>query len=903
MRGGNRLGRLIVGGLADVQEAEDASPPHLQRDGHCCGATEDDLEEHAAAGGVDVSELHVWWLSFCCGIGPASAKVCYCLVTTRYRGREKGRFLAAARGGAHLAALCALAFAQPLFDILGKNPAFFAVRGSSRGEIVLFALALTLLPPALLLAVELAVAIVTEVGARALHVVFVAGLVGVIVLQALTKSESVDGLGALVTAGVVGAAAGLLYMRAKAARTFLTFLVPAPLVFLALFLFNSPVSKLVFPEQAEAKTVAVGSHTPVVLIVFDEFPTISLMNRSEHVDAVRFLNFAALAKNAIWFRNATTVHPHTEQAVPAILTGQLPKPGSLPIFADHRQNLFTFLGGTYRLDVVEALTHLCPPKLCKRTTRKTQQFDSGASDETGSLASDTGIVYLHLLLPNPYASHLPPISNTWGNFGGHEETEDQAQPYCGRNICRLASLITPERKPALYFVHSLLPHVPWLYLPSGKRYGGDVRVVPGAPTGTWGNDEWLPTQAEQRFFLQLGYTDKALGLILQRLHATRLYARALVIVTADHGVSFRPGTPRRNITAGNLVDIAFMPLFVKLPGQKHGRIDESFVQTIDILPTIAAALHTWLPWHVDGKPLIGQKLPPDGTVSVLASSGQPVQADLRTLLVQRRRALAHQIATFGTGPLDRVYRIGPHRQLLGRSVGALDVRPSSSEGVEVSGRELLGAVDLSLDLLPSYVTGTITGQHPQQQDLAVGVNGTIEAVTRSYTEFGETRFAAMVPERSLHTGANEVSVYAVAGTTLTELRGSDVTYSLEAAALRGSDGKAIPVRKAVTGHVRGTRSATGSTLGGWAANLKTHKPAASIVVFVDGQSVFAGENGNITRKDILDRYGVDNAGFIFRLPGALLPLAGTEHQVRVFAIAGGVASELHYLRGYPWATG
>jgi hypothetical protein len=50
--------------------------------------------------------------------------------------------------------------------------------------------------------------------------------------------------------------------------------------------------------------------------------------------------------------------------------------------------------------VIEALTHLCPRTLCKEA-RKTQAFDAGASDDTGSLASDTGIVYLHLLLPNP----------------------------------------------------------------------------------------------------------------------------------------------------------------------------------------------------------------------------------------------------------------------------------------------------------------------------------------------------------------------------------------------------------------------------------------------------------------------------------------------------------------------
>ena len=188
--------------------------------------------------------------------------------------------------------------------------------------------------------------------------------------------------------------------------------------------------------------------------------------------------------------------------------------------------------------------------------------------------------------------------------------------------------------------------------------------------------------------------------------------------------------------------------------------------------------------------------------------------------------------------------------------------------MHISGRELFGAVDLSLDLLPSYVTGTIGGPHPKQQDLAVAVNGTVEAVTRSYTEQGETKFGAMVPEQSIHAGANKVSVYAVSGNSLTELRGSDVTYALEAGELRASDGTTVPLGRAVSGEVRGTRSTTGATLGGWAANLKAHRPASSIVVFVDGQSVFVGENGNIPRKDILERYGVDKAGFIFRLPGS-----------------------------------
>jgi len=163
-------------------------------------------------------------------------------------------------------------------------------------------------------------------------------------------------------------------------------------------------------------------------------------------------------------------------------------------------------------------------------------------------------------------------------------------------------------------------------------------------------------------------------------------------------------------------------------------------------------------------------------------------------------------------------------------------------------------------------------------------------------------FGAMVPESSLHAGANDVSVYAVNGGTLTELPGSDVTYSLANGALQASNGTSIPVGRSVSGEVRGTRASDGSTLGGWAGNVKTHKPATSIVVLVDGKSVFVGDNGNITRKDILKRYGIDKAGFIFRLPGELLPQTGATDDVRVFAIAGAAASELEYLPGYPWKT-
>ena len=136
-----------------------------------------------------------------------------------------GGLAATVRAGAQLAGLSALAFAQPLFDILGKNPAFFAVRGSSSGEIVFFALALALLPPAILLAIEVAVGLVSDGAAGIVHL-FVAGLIAVIVLHALTKTDALSGRGALVAAGLAGVAGAYLYRRKNAVRTFLTYLAP-----------------------------------------------------------------------------------------------------------------------------------------------------------------------------------------------------------------------------------------------------------------------------------------------------------------------------------------------------------------------------------------------------------------------------------------------------------------------------------------------------------------------------------------------------------------------------------------------------------------------------------------------------------------------------------------------------
>ena len=160
-------------------------------------------------------------------------------------------------------------------------------------------------------------------------------------------------------AALIGAA--IVYLRFDGARQLLRILAFAAPVVAGLFLFTDPISNFTFPKSTDVPKAQIDSKTPVVLLIFDEFPMTALLNDQEQVDAKRFPNFAALSRHSDWFRNALTVADATEQAVPAILTGDFPKPNGVASYTDHPRNLFTlFDSSSYRMNVSESQTDLCP---------------------------------------------------------------------------------------------------------------------------------------------------------------------------------------------------------------------------------------------------------------------------------------------------------------------------------------------------------------------------------------------------------------------------------------------------------------------------------------------------------------------------------------------------------------
>jgi hypothetical protein len=675
--------------------------------------------------------------------------------------------------GAQLLAASGFALAQPLFSLLGKNAEFFAVRGSTPGDIVLFALVVTFVPALLLLAVEFVVGAVSASAGFVLHLVFLGFLGAVFGVQVLKRS-GVDGTVALIGGAVlIGAAIALAVWRLPPARAFLNVLAAAPVVFLALFLLHSPTSKLVISSgTAEAAAIRTHATTPIVFLLLDEFPVIDLQQADGGIDAKRFPNFARLAASSTWYRNTTTVSASTTVAVPAILSGQKPKKGALPVVRDHPNNLFTLLGGRYRMVVHESQTRLCPQRLCKEKT-------ASAGSRLSSLYSDVRVVYMHLIAPPELEQRLPVIDESWNNFGGgstDEEapatTDSKVPPKVDFSTFYLSRVrdfnrfVASFRKPGygpptLYFLHDLLPHTPWLYFPDGRARAVSSTNAPGRNGELWFNGQ-LATQAWQRHLLQVSYTDKLIGKFIARLHRVGLWDKALVIVTPDHGISFRGGDLRRRPTRKNLAELGFTPLFVKYPGQEESKVvDSRHVTTLDILPTIAEVLGIKIPWRVDGT----SALSGGAGSSVVDVAG--VKERYAAALAQRRASLARELSLFGSGGWGaRFAGTGPYRRLVGRSVStfAIATAGAATAHVDAVGSRLLRRFPRRSALVPSPLAGTLSGVRVGQP-VALALNGRIAAVSVAYRNpgGGPVRFSALPGENAFRTGRNAVRVFVLTG--------------------------------------------------------------------------------------------------------------------------------------------
>jgi hypothetical protein len=462
---------------------------------------------------------------------------------------------------------------------------------------------------------------------------------------------------------------------------------------------------------------------PVVTIVFDELPVASLMNRRGGIDAKLFPNFARLARGSTWFRNATTIKGFSKQALPALLTGRYPAgqdtfgPGQPP------RSLFTLIGGSHEIRTDDRLPVLCPQKLCEAFV--------GGTDDVGSHGS-------------------------LGAFAVGER---------GARLWDFLDLIEAGREPRFYFVHLMLPHGPWRFLPSGQRYP-EEEPMPGEsdPPGRgkgWRRDPWLVAQGLQRHLLQTQLADRALGMLIDKLEATGLYGRSLLVVTADHGQGFVPGRLKRVLSKETLGHIAAVPLFIRRPLQERAHISDDPVETVDVVPTIADVLNLSTVWlDMDGRSLFDAPIPPDRERVIEKLPLDPAGREKYDLVAQKYSTFAP-----GRRGLD-LFKLAPgaREHLIGRPLGGLLTLRGGRLSVDLPQVAALQGADPAACVFPALVEGTVEGASDDEKVvLVIAVNGRIAAVTRTFRQAEETRFSSMLSPESFSAAPNTVEVFEVVG--------------------------------------------------------------------------------------------------------------------------------------------
>jgi hypothetical protein len=374
-----------------------------------------------------------------------------------------------------------------------------------------------------------------------------------------------------------------------------------------------------------------------------------------------------------------------------------------------------------------------------------------------ALLLDLSVVYVHRIAPEQWQVYLPDVRNKWSDFlaGGVRFFPDGWRQHLGRQVqtnrrlmfTRFIDSIEPGGdRPVLNFLHLLLPHEPWIYLPDGRNYG--LTWVRGRVDDQWDEHDWGIASARQRHTLQVQMVDQLLLQLLSHLQARDMLESSLVVVVGDHGSSFLPGDKKRELTDTNAENIVRVPLFIKRPGQTGGRQLTAPVSTVDILPTILPLLGAGVSAPVmDGADLAAGA--PVGRERKFKSS---IRSEFRTLdsgfgdlhglrdSVQTNRRQLHMDDSGAA-----IWHIGPLDQHRGKKLASICVVEAAKLRFRFAFSQPLPDSDPAR-FVDAHVAGAIAGRDAPDRpvDFVITSQGDIVASGTTWKGHDRWRFFAMV---------------------------------------------------------------------------------------------------------------------------------------------------------------
>jgi arylsulfatase A-like enzyme len=216
---------------------------------------------------------------------------------------------------------------------------------------------------------------------------------------------------------------------------------------------------------------------------------------------------------------------------------------------------------------------------------KWQLYDNVFEDLRGALPSDAGFdEYLVWQLKNAQKG-----SRYWGPRLNHDgDLQQYDASVFGPDVFNdyvLNYIETHTAEPFFIYYPMVLPHDPWVTTP-------DMR------------DEAASDQ--EKFAAMIAYADKLVGNVIDKVNATGIADRTLILFIGDNGtgtdiVSRQYGKAVRGAKGSTINAGSHVPFIAWGPGfVKGGTISDSLVNLNDVLPTLAAVAGVALPSDYPG---------------------------------------------------------------------------------------------------------------------------------------------------------------------------------------------------------------------------------------------------------------------------------------------------------------
>lgn len=587
-----------------------------------------------------------------------------------------------------------------------------------------------------------------------------------------------------------------------------------------------PDAEVIDIKKSTSNTVA-GPGTPqedisVLWIVLDEAPMFSLLNTNGEINAQRFPGFAELAASSTWYRNVLATSQTTTDAVPAMLTGKFPKSDVGPVLANHPKNLFTLMNGHLSMDAHEVVTALCPRKVCSKVSVSggdhIAQPNGVASSTSTTIAEsdivttkprtpfssflkDATVVVGHKVLPKGLREKLPAIDEGWGGFGNADKVEDieeveepadttvpsgptttiplteetqqnadnttvtewedggpQTQIPVVEGVVQRAARAD---RPTLHFVHALIPHRPWVLAP-------DMRASAQLPADKR-SIEVLDGRRDrlQIHLSQYVAADNVISNMMTAMKKSANWRRTMIIVTADHGITFQQGEKHRETvnvkSPGTLEDLYRVPLFIKYPDQVGPVVSDCTASPVDLLATVSAVTGIDAGWTTDGKDLRNSCPQRDARRIIWPDGSYDMKTSFSDLM---KRVEYYDKWIDADGDVDAIYRGGLSGSLVGTEVPVTSAVETSLSWTlkETGSYQSAGVGRFAPVVTRSRGTLTASRDFAQTEEALLVLDGKVFGVISELAGLtkGTTTEFTSIPMSRLHTpGRHNVELWVV----------------------------------------------------------------------------------------------------------------------------------------------